>query len=261
MKTTVGIFSSRPDAERAAEHLRSTFGIPSDRVDVLSPASSEQELDAVPTSDTEQPGMGSALGGLVGGAVGAAAGTSLGAVAAGSMLVPGVGPVIAMGLVGAALLGAGGAAAGGALEDTLFTGVPHDELFFYEDALRQGRSIVIALVEDENQAEAVREILDREGAESLDSARERWWLGLRDAEQEQYAAQGGNFQQDEPHYRSGFEAALHREMRGKSFEEAQEKIRHRYEKIYDTSAFRRGYERGQALQRALAKRHESKTKA
>ncbi len=50
-------------------------------------------------------GMGKAMGGAVGGALGAAGGATLGA-AATSLLVPGVGPVTAGGIIGAALLGA-----------------------------------------------------------------------------------------------------------------------------------------------------------
>ena len=35
-----------------------------------------------------------------------------------------------------------GMAAGAALERNLADGIPHDELFLYEDALRNGRSVV-----------------------------------------------------------------------------------------------------------------------
>ena len=46
------------------------------------------------------------------------------------------------------------------------------------------------------------------GAESIDAAREEWWVGLRDAEEETYRAQGRDFRADEAAYRSGFESAL-----------------------------------------------------
>src|SRR5258705_4300099 len=112
--------------------------------------SAERVEGAVPIDDTEQPGMGAAMGGTVGGAMGVAGGASLGAAAA-SLLVPGVGPVIAGGILGAALLGVGGTAAGiaagGALEKELVSGLPHDELYLYEHALREGNSVVIAFIE------------------------------------------------------------------------------------------------------------------
>ena len=69
-----------------------------------------------------------------------------------SLFVPGVGPVIALGLAYTALssiVGAAvGAAAGETLEQSFDTGLPQDELFVYEDALRKGRIVIIVLAED-----------------------------------------------------------------------------------------------------------------
>lgn len=107
METVAGVFNSRADAERAFQRLQSA-GISPDRMAFLTPGTSDETVEAaVPTTETEQPGMGKALGGSVGGAMGVAGGASLGAAAA-SLLIPGVGPVIAGGIIGAALLGAGG---------------------------------------------------------------------------------------------------------------------------------------------------------
>src|SRR6185436_1400089 len=137
METVAGIFASRAAAENAIREMNSV-GIPNDRIALLTPGMSDKRVErAVPTDDTEQPGMGAAMGGTVGGAIGIAGGASLGAAAA-SLLVPGVGPVIAGGIIGAALLGTGGAvtgaAAGTGLEPGLADGLPHDEIYLYEDA-------------------------------------------------------------------------------------------------------------------------------
>src|SRR5437588_2111219 len=152
MKSIVGIFNSLADAQRGAAILRS-LGIPDKQMSLLAPGTTESELEAhVLTSETEQPGMGRALGGTVGGALGVATGLQAGAIAA-SILVPGVGPVLTFGLIGAALLGAGGAAAGvaagQALERGIAQGLPRDELYVYEDALRRGRSVLIAFADDD----------------------------------------------------------------------------------------------------------------
>ena len=48
------------------------------------------------------------------------------------------------------------------------------------------------------------------------SSREKWCIGLRDAEKEHYAGAEHNFKRDEVFFRLGFEAALHREHEGKS---------------------------------------------
>src|SRR5438105_1633888 len=248
MESIVGIFNSFADAKRAAAILR-TLGIPESRITVLSPHTSDAEVEAhVPTTETEQPGMGAALGGTIGAALGAAGGLHAGAVAA-SFLVPGVGPVLAIGLIGAAIFGAGGAAAGAmvghALEDGIADGVPRDELFVYEDALRRGRSLVIAFADDDQIASRARVELLRAGAESVDAARNEWWIGLRDAEREHYLNQGGDFDTDEAKYRLGFEAAMHPECRGKSCDDVTGHLKKKYGDDAETRPFREGYVRGQ----------------
>ncbi len=127
MKSVVGIFNSLADVRRGAAILRA-LGIPEHRISVLAPGTKDTEVEArIPTADTEQPGMGQALGGTVGAALGVAGGLEAGAAVA-SMLVPGVGPVLAIGLIGAALLGTGGAfvgaTAGEALEERIVKGLP-----------------------------------------------------------------------------------------------------------------------------------------
>ena len=86
------------------------------------------------------------MGGVVGGAIGLAGGFELGVSA--TVLIPGVGPVVAFGVAGAVLLGVTGVVGGsilGQVADSKNTdGIPSDEIFFYEDAVRQGRSVVLA---------------------------------------------------------------------------------------------------------------------
>lgn len=259
MKTVAGIFTSRADAERAVENL-SAAGTPAEHISFLAPGTTQEELDAaVPTTETEQPGMGKALGTAVGGALGVAGGLHLGAAAA-SLLIPGVGPILAAGLVGAAILGAGGAAtgmyAGEALEDNIATGLPHDELFIYEDALRSGHTVLIVTAEDDERADAVRGVLAQSGAESIDAARESWWVGLRDAEEEEYTEQGGDFLTDEQTYRHGFEAALHPKARGLSYDDDAARLRECYGGACEEGAFRRGYERGQGYHRTMLEKYK-----
>jgi hypothetical protein len=74
---------------------------------------------------------------------------------------------------------------------------------------------------------------------------------LRDVEEEHYSAKGQDFSSIEPSYRRGFEAALHRETRGKSYEEVINYLMANYPDIYREDAFRLGYERGQAHYHAL----------
>ncbi len=261
METAVGIFSTRPEAERAVRALRAG-GIPPDHIQLLLPETASIDLAVVPTDDAEQPGMGKAVGGVVGAAMGASAGLGLGAAAA-SLLIPGVGAVTAIGLAAAALFGAGGAiggaAAGGALEEKTEQGLPKDELNLYEDALAQGRSIVFVLADSEKEGEKARRGLEEAGAETLDAARERWWVGIRDAEKEHYEKDGGDFGAHEDHYRRGFTAALHPDSRGRRYEDIPKHVRDRYAESLREEAFRRGYERGQAHARDVWVRRPAET--
>jgi hypothetical protein len=248
MPAVAGVFKSRSDAERAVAELR-TLGIPNDRINLLTPEATAKELAAVPTSEGEQPGMVKTLGAVAGGAVGLGVGEMIAA-----MILPGVGFVLAVGLAGGALLGAiGGGAIAGAAEDKVFGALPEEELPVYEDALRRGRTVVLATV-DEAIAEAARGAFDHAGAESVDRAREMWWLGLRDVEKEQYQSTGKDFDQDEPYLRAGFQAALLYGNRDKSYDQARTDLSSRYPQMYDREPFRHGYERGQAYRRAMQKR-------
>lgn len=252
METVAGIFQSRADAERVVQQLHS-LGISNDRIALLTPGTDiDQAEKTVPTADTEQPGMGKAMGGAVGGAIGAAGGATLG-MAAASLLVPGVGPVLAGGILGAAILGAGGAvtgaASGEALEEGLVSGLPHDELYVYEDAVRKGRSVVIAFVDSEEAEDRAKRILASAGAEGIDTAREDWWVGLRDAEAAHYEATGRSFQSDEASYRRGFEAALSGGASDKYAAAGESSS------AGDSEAFKRGYERGQAYCRNVQEKY------
>lgn len=245
MIAVVGVFKSRSAAERGAAQLV-PLEIPTDRINILTPEATEKELAAVPTVAGEQPGMGKAMGAVVGGAMGIAGGAGL-APAIASLLIPGLGPVLGIGILASSLLGAigavGGAAVGATLETEAFNGLPEDELIVYEDALRKGRTIAVVMAEDD-EADAVRGALESAGSETVDRAREMWWLGLRDVEKEKYTAAGANFDHDERDFRSGFEAALQLRNRNRSVDECYQEFAERDARVNDSAAFRHGYERG-----------------
>lgn len=245
MKTVAGVFRSYQSARDAAGALRRA-GFPRDQVNLLSPGSAKENIHSIPTSDTEQPGVGGAIGGVLGGALGLAGGFELGVGVA--ALIPGVGPILAFGIAGAALLGAGGAVGGAVLgkeaDDKSTEGIPSDEVFFYEDAVRQGRSVILLLASNDSDEQRALKVLEEAGAESLDAARKEWWLGLRTDEEEHYRALGHNFEQDQDAYRAGFESALRRECRGRAIDEETDCVKWWYPDIWDSEPFRRGYDRG-----------------
>jgi len=98
VETAIGVFSSRDHAEEAVKELRQR-GVP------------EQSIVYLTRSENEAKSIAKEFGATVGGFVGGAAGMSAGVVAA-TLLLPGIGPVFALGFGAAALLGLAGAGAG-----------------------------------------------------------------------------------------------------------------------------------------------------
>ena len=251
MEAISGVFKTRARAQNAVQEAVKA-GISHDRITLLTPGSVDhvnKEIETVPIDTTEQPGMGEAMGALAGGGIGFAGGAVLMA------LVPGLGPITAVGLLGAAILGAAGATigatAGNELEKSTTEGLPEDEIFVYEDALRQGRSVVILLADDQQSASLLRDLLKMQGAESVDAAREQWWIGLRSAEENHYSKSGGSFAQDEEFFRLGFQTALHARTRCLEFDQvsgemnaALEDVQRQHPGEQVEAAFTRGYQRG-----------------
>jgi hypothetical protein len=256
MQAVTGVFSSQAKADYAIESLLSN-GVVADKITLLTPGTRRRATDPIPVDAGEQPGIGKAIGA----AIGAAGGITGGSILAAAM-IPGVGPVTAVGLLGAAILGAAGAGAGaiagGSLENSLTEGLPEDEIFVYEDALRKGRSVVIVLAEDADSAEPLRALLKSEGAETVDAARHQWWIGLQSAEREHYSISGRDFRNDEEFYRRGFEDALHARTRCKEFDQVSaemesnlEELQKQYPGIDLAEAYTRGYERGREYYQRL----------
>ena len=90
-RTVVGLFRDRRHAEEAIRDLR-TSGFPDDRIGLAMQNSSEP----APVDDTESPAAaeGAAQGAVSGGVVGGLIGLL------GSLLVPGLGPVVVGGVLG-----------------------------------------------------------------------------------------------------------------------------------------------------------------
>ena len=248
MEVITGVFESRDKAEKAISQLRS-LGIPDQQIGILAPGSASADTieRGMPVTDTEDPGMGRAMGAAVGGAMGAAGGATLG-LAVATLAIPGIGPVIAFGMVGAGLLGLVGAAAGSAVGDTveeeLGEGIPHEDVYLYEEVLRHGKSIVIAYADDDSeQADRAAEVLETAGAEDIETLRERWWEELRERESAHY---DGDFTRDEESYRRGYTAALHPKRRGKVYTDVEEELRTAYTGMVLDRPFQAGYERGQS---------------
>ena len=237
-----GVFSSRDDARRALAALGS-IGVPDTKTSLLTPGDMSKQSEWIRFDAAESAGTGKGQPVLM------------------SAFLPGVGWVTGAGPLAIAILRAAGAridaAAGGSPKDALVEALPEDEIFVYEDALRDGRSVVIAMADDAT-AEPIRKSLLERGAEATDAQRQQWWMELRDLEREHYSASGRSFTQDEKFYRLGFEAALHARTRCMEFDQVSAEMDSRLEDLEQQypdaeieEPFRRGYRRGRAYFQAL----------
>jgi uncharacterized membrane protein len=154
MNTIIGVFDDQVTARRALETLRDG-PLPLEDSSLIS-QNADGTVDTGASGDVSA-GEGATVGAVWGGLVGLAA-----------LLIPGVGPFIAFGALGAALTGVvTGAVVGGitaALVD--FSGIPEDEARGYEQQLREGKTLVAVKARDEDSAE-VRRIHDEIGANTV----------------------------------------------------------------------------------------------
>jgi uncharacterized membrane protein len=152
--TILGIFDDPLAARRAMDALRAS-ALKLDDVSIVSRAT--ETGAAVGNKDDVSAGEGAAVGAVWGGLVGLAA-----------LLIPGVGPFIAFGALGAALTGAvAGAVVGGVAAALIdFGGISEEEARGYEQQVHAGKTLVAVKAREEDATE-VRRILAAAGADSI----------------------------------------------------------------------------------------------
>ncbi len=133
--TTVGVFNTRAQADKAVNELKS-LGYSDDQIGVVAKHETSSGLQDDPTGTRWEEGTG------IGAAAGAATGTGLGLAVAAGLLSP-VGPLIAGGALIALIASAGAGATVGTLVGGLIgLGVPEDDAEYYEGEVDAGRYIV-----------------------------------------------------------------------------------------------------------------------
>jgi hypothetical protein len=249
MKPMVGIFHSMIAANGARKALQ-VAGITAGHMMLLTPETGSAELHTV--SPEHPAGACDVKAGHVLGAAGGFAGGLLtGATVL--LVMPGVGPILAVGALVATVL-AGitvGATVGGLVQDSFTMALPPEEVFVYEEALRQKCTLLIVKPIDEHQGNIVRVLFERLGTERVNEIREHWWRGQRLREAAAYHGSDAVFAAHEVSYRHGFETALDVRARGKTYSEATRTLAQRHPAMYQDSVFRSGFERGQAYYQAM----------
>ena len=127
------------------------------------------------------------------------------------------------------------------VEEELGEGIPHEDVYLYEDALRHGHTVLIAYADEGDQSDNASEVMRKAGAEDLDELRENWWEELREGERTNYT---GDFDSDEESYRRGYTAALHPQRRERAYSDVEDELRTQYANTVLDRPFQSGYERG-----------------
>lgn len=159
METAIGIFSSRERAQAAVKEL-------------LQSRVPEESIVFLTRSTPEATTAGKQFGATIGGYLGVATGMSAGVTAA-TLMLTGIGTVFALGFGAAALLGMVGAGTGAAIgkdvaagDDTLQPTPDEkcsEDVLFFREVLREGRSLIVVRTESKEVAGSACAILDRLG--------------------------------------------------------------------------------------------------
>lgn len=158
----VGITADIAHTERVASRLRSE-GFREDQISLVAP-DTRGNKDISHENKSKAPegiAVGASSGALLGGALGWL--TGLGAVA-----FPGLGPFILAGPAVAVLTGMGvGSAAGGVIGGLVGLGIPEYEAKLYEERLREGRILLAAHPETDEQKDRAEKVMKEMDAKDV----------------------------------------------------------------------------------------------
>ncbi|HEX9161744.1 MAG TPA: hypothetical protein VF980_08565 [Thermoanaerobaculia bacterium] len=222
MSTVTGIFPSVGEAENAMRALEA-HGF------------EHRQLNLLARGETSFPVHAKQAGAALGGYLGLSAAT----------LIPGLGPVLGMGMLASGLIGVALGTAAGAAVGRHTHGIPNEDLYFYEEALRDGRAVVLVDARDATQETQARNLIERAGGRPVGATRREWWQAVRQGEREHLHSLGRRLEPIEEGYRSGFEAALHPTTRGREYDQVVDYVETCYPGPCRSDEFRAGYERGQ----------------
>jgi len=157
MNTIFGVFDDAATARRAVDALRAS---PLKLDDVSIVSRTDDGAGSMTHDGDVSASQGATVGAVWGGLVGLA-----------SLLIPGIGPFVAFGMLGAAITGAvTGAVVGGitaALVD--FSGIPEDDARGFEEMAHSGKTLVAVKARDEDARE-VHRLLTSAGADSINDS-------------------------------------------------------------------------------------------
>ncbi|HEY8416697.1 MAG TPA: hypothetical protein VIK93_01535 [Limnochordales bacterium] len=165
MATTIGVFDSHDQAERAVRKLRES-GFTEKEVSLVARGHGDKGgRRGRGDMEAGDEGMGAqnvSDGAAWGGGIGALGGLLAGA---GALAIPGIGPIVAAGPLAAAL---SGAVAGGVAGSLLDMGIPEERGRQLEEEVKQGRLLCVVEADSDRVKEAAQ-ILRETGARNVET--------------------------------------------------------------------------------------------
>lgn len=163
-RTVAGLFARQAEAHRAVRELKAA-GFVDEQIGLA--LCEDSGPDGIPLCERIEPDeliepalptVGAIGGSLIGGWVGLLAGLS-------ALIIPGLGPVLAGGVLGSLLVGVGlGAAGGGVVGALVGTGLSESEAQHFENGLQSGG--ILVTVQTTGRVPEVLAILQRCGADT-----------------------------------------------------------------------------------------------
>lgn len=165
MSSVISIFNSQGQAEEALQELKESGYSEADmslvaKEDEDTGRQQDVEAGEEMTVGDQNLNNGTTTGGAIGGIAGLLAG-------AGTLAIPGVGPIIAAGPIAAGLSGAAAGGLTGALVDY---GIPQEVSQDYEEQIRSGNMLAIYEgIESDEEASEIAAIMQRNGAVDVET--------------------------------------------------------------------------------------------
>jgi hypothetical protein len=174
MKTVVALYDDFTDAQAVVRDLVKT-GVARKNISLVT--SDRDQRYAAELDDLDADGDGNHA--AEGAGAGAVAGTFVGGIGGllvglGALAIPGIGPIVAAGPIGAALLGAGiGAAAGGLIGALIGWGIPEEEAHYFAEGVRRGGTL-IGVTTPAEDVDLVTDVLNRYNPVDLEKRSADW---------------------------------------------------------------------------------------
>lgn len=155
-RTAAGLFAQQEDLERVLHELKAS-GFAPEQVSLVArdKGITREIVETTGMGVGEGAGVGAVAGGITGGLLGWLVGI-------GALAIPGIGPIVAAGVLATTLGGAAiGAAAGGLVGALVDLGIPEEEATYYQEGITRGGMLLTIHANSDAQLYEANEIMRR----------------------------------------------------------------------------------------------------